>query len=67
VTADVNASAANRMQSTRAPPNTAPETAHSGIPHAASSNALKTYATCGADRHDYVVRRLHRRNWHGLY
>jgi hypothetical protein len=32
------------MQSTRATANIAPETAHSRIAHAASSDTLKTYA-----------------------
>jgi len=62
-----DASALNKTQSTPAPPNMTPEMAHSGSPHAASSDALKTYATSCADCLDYVVRRLHRRNWHGLY
>jgi hypothetical protein len=37
-----------------------------GTAHAASSDALKTYATTRTDGHDHVVRRLQRRNWHGL-
>jgi len=47
-------------------PEIVPEMAHSGIPHAASSDALETRATCLPDAHDYVVLRLQRRNWHGL-
>jgi len=45
----------------------APELAHSGIAHAASSDALETRATCLPDAHDHVVGPLHRRNLHGLY
>jgi hypothetical protein len=48
-------------------PEIVPEMAHSGIAHAASSDALETHATCLPDAHDNVVLRLQRRNWHGLY
>jgi hypothetical protein len=52
---------------TRSVPEIVPETAHSGIAHAASSDALETRATCLPDAHDHVVGPLHQRNWHGLY
>ena len=48
-------------------PEIVPEMAHSGIAYAASSDALETHATSYANGHDHAVRRLHRRNWHGLY
>ena len=60
-----NASAA-ATYSTRTPPDRAPEMAHSGIAHAASSNALETYTTSASDGYDHAVRRLRRGNWHGL-
>src|SRR5262249_37481749 len=61
----LNASAATTY-STRAPPDGAPEMAHSGIAHAASSDALETYTTSSSNGHDHAVRCLHRGNWHGL-
>jgi hypothetical protein len=54
-------------QSTLTPTASAPELAHSGIAHAATSDTLKTYATSRTDGHNHVVVRCRRRrNWHGL-
>ena len=56
----------DKTQSSRAPPDGSPEMADRGIAHAATSDALITYAARLTDRHDAVFRRLERRNRHGL-
>ena len=56
----------DKTQSSRTPPDDAPEMSDRGIAHAAVTDAPITYAAPLADRHDRGVRRLEGRNWHGL-